>query len=132
MSCMRLVGEQPILYILNEDFEKRNRRSGVSFRGTLRWLVAQIEYSHPLFRKSSFGMHRFSKTYFMLPKRRLSNVEKYLGKTLALFITFSPNRVVGSMKSAHKQMYEIRIVIRQSGFHTFVHLSKIFVWGAYI
>jgi len=62
------------LCLPNEYFGKRNHRSGVSFRGTLRWLVAQIEYSHPrkahrkdtpdtLFRfsKSSFGSINFDK-----------------------------------------------------------------------
>jgi len=60
------------LCLPNEDFGKRNRGSGVSFRVILQVFVAQIEYTHPskvprkdtpdlLFRfpKSSFGEHRF-------------------------------------------------------------------------
>jgi len=57
--------------IPNEDCGKRNSGSGVSFRGILRGVVVQIEYSHPrkvprkdtpdpLFRfpQYSFGMHK--------------------------------------------------------------------------
>ena len=36
-----------LMHVLNEDFGKRNSGSGVFFRGTLRWVVAQIEYSKP-------------------------------------------------------------------------------------
>ena len=56
----------------------------------------------------------------MLPKRRFWNVEKHVGKTFCKHFrgTFSPHRVVGSMKSAYKMSYP----------HVF-RRYKIFVWG---
>ena len=58
----------------------------------------------------------------MLPKRRFWNVEKYVDKTFCRHFrgTFSPNRVVGSMKSAYKMSCP-----------NIFRPSKIFVWGAY-
>ena len=65
----------------------------------------------------SFRVVRLGK--FMAPKRRFWNVEKHVGGTFCKHFrgTFSPNRVVGSIKSAYKMSHP----------HIF-RRSKIFVW----
>jgi len=58
----------------NEDFGNRNSRSGVSFRGTLRWLLAQIEYWHPrkVPRKDTPDM------LFRFPKSSLGGIKVHI------------------------------------------------------
>jgi len=94
----------------NEDFGKRNRRSGVSFRVILRAFVAQIEYSHPrkvprkdtpdlLFRfpKSSFGRHKMRST-FQNQHRRLGAIQ--LMCVVGFSSLCSPNLRFGRLNKA--------------------------------
>jgi len=92
------------LCLPNEDFGKRNSRSGVSFRVILRAFVAQIEYSHPrkvarkdtpdlLFRfpKSSFGRHIIADGCNTRIRHRPIRFEARASDVLSIRVPIIPN-----------------------------------------
>ncbi len=125
----------------NEDFGKRNNRSGVCFRWHFQSIVAQIEYARPwkvrrkdttdlLFcrPKSSFGEHKLglrltlltksSKWRFMLPKRRFWKSDPTFGNVFSKYFSKErrPNRVLTLWKVLRKYVPECWIRLPKSSF----------------